>query len=104
VSTRTTPSRATHRPLRFTTNGTIRGPKFIPASLACTGSATVKFFAGKRKVGSAVGAIQPNCKFSTHVSFRRLINHTATALRVAIHFNGNGYLAPVDRTNHVTLG
>jgi phosphodiesterase/alkaline phosphatase D-like protein len=104
VSTRTTPSRARHKPFAFTTSGTINGPKFIPPALACTGSASVKFFAGKRRVASAIGSIQPNCKFSTSVSFRKLINNQVRALRVVIHYAGNGYLAPVDRTDHVTLG
>jgi phosphodiesterase/alkaline phosphatase D-like protein len=104
VSTRTTPSRRTHKPFAFTTSGRVRGPAFIPASLACTGSASVKYFNGKRKVASAIAAIEPNCRFSASVSFRKLINHQVTGLRVAIHYNGNGYLAPVDRTDHVTLG
>jgi phosphodiesterase/alkaline phosphatase D-like protein len=104
VSTRTTPSRATHKPLRFTTSGTVKGPKSIPGALACTGNASIKYFDGTRRVASAVAALGSNCKFSASVGFRKLIHNRATALRVAIHFNGNGYLAPVDRTNHVTLG
>jgi hypothetical protein len=55
-------------------------------------------------VASTVAPIEPNCKFSAGVSFRHLINHQSTALTVAIHYGGNGYLAPADRTDHVTLG
>jgi len=55
-------------------------------------------------VASTVAAIGPDCKFSAGVSFRRLINHQSTALTVAIHYSGNGYLAPADRVNHITLG
>jgi len=104
VSTKTTPSQAARKPFNFTTSGTVRGPKFIPAALACTGNARIKYFAGKRRVASAVAVIEPDCRFSVGVSFRGLINHQSTALRVAIHYSGNGYLHSVDRTNHVTLG
>jgi phosphodiesterase/alkaline phosphatase D-like protein len=104
VRTRTTPARASHKPFAFTTSGTVRGPAFIPPTLACTGSASIKYFNGRRRVASTVAAIGPDCKFSAGVSFRHLINHQATALTVAIHYGGNGYLAPADRTNHVTLG
>jgi phosphodiesterase/alkaline phosphatase D-like protein len=104
VSTRTAPARADRKPFVFATGGTIRGPAFIPATLACTGNASIKYFNGRRKVASAVAAVEPNCKFSASVSFRRLINGNSARLRVAIHYGGNGYLAPVDRTDHVTLG
>jgi phosphodiesterase/alkaline phosphatase D-like protein len=104
VTTKTTPSRAKRKPFAFTTGGTIRGPGFIPAAVACTGNASIKYFNGKRRVASAVAAVEPNCKFSASISFRRRINGRATRLNVAIHYGGNGYLAPVDRSNHVTLG
>jgi phosphodiesterase/alkaline phosphatase D-like protein len=104
VRTRTTPSRASHKPFAFTTSGTVRGPSFIPPALACSGSASIRYFDGRRRVASTVAAIGPDCKFSAGVSFRRLINHQSTALTVAIHYSGNGYLAPADRVNHMTLG
>jgi phosphodiesterase/alkaline phosphatase D-like protein len=104
VTTETTPSRDSRRPFQFTTGGTVKGPSFIPATLACTGSASIKYFNGKHRVASAVAVVEPNCKFSVSVSFRRLINNTPTRLSVAIHYGGNGYLAAVDRTDHVTLG
>jgi hypothetical protein len=104
VTTRTTPTRARHRPFAFTTSGTVRGPAFIPSALACDGSASIKYFDGRRRVASTVAPIEPNCKFSAGVSFRHLIHNQSTALTVAIHYGGNGYLAPVDRTDHVTLG
>jgi hypothetical protein len=104
VTTKTTPSRASRKPFVFTTGGTVKGPSFIPATLACTGNASIKYFDGKRRVASAVAVIGPNCKFSVSVSFRRLINRRPTRLNVAIHYGGNGYLAAVDRTDHVMLG
>jgi hypothetical protein len=100
----TSPSRARSKPFVFTTRATVSGPGWIPASLACTGSAAIRYFDGKRLVGFAVATVQPNCTLSTQVAFRRKIGRRATPLKVVVHFRGNGYLAPVDRTDHVTLG
>jgi phosphodiesterase/alkaline phosphatase D-like protein len=101
---RTSPGRARSKPFVFTTRATVTGPSWIPAPLACTGSAAIRYFDGKRLVGFGVGSVQPNCTLSAQVSFRRKIGRHATPLRVVIHFRGNGYLAPVDRTDHVVLG
>jgi len=100
----TSPSRARSRPFVFTTRATVTGPGWIPASLGCTGSAAIRYFNGRHVVGFAVAAVQPNCTLSAQVSFRRKIGRHSTPLQVVIHFRGNGYLAPVDRTNHVALG
>jgi phosphodiesterase/alkaline phosphatase D-like protein len=100
----TSPSRARSKPFVFTTHGTIAGPGWIPASLGCTGGAAIRYFDGKRVVGFAVATVQPDCSLSAQVSFRHKIGRHPVALKVVIHFRGNGYLAPVDRTDHVTLG
>lgn len=102
--TRTSPSRARRRPYAFTTTGTLSGANFVPASLRCAGTVDFRYYDGKRQVQFAVAAVQPNCTFSAPVTFRRLIGHGSTPLKVAIHFRGNGYLKAVDRTDHVTLG
>jgi phosphodiesterase/alkaline phosphatase D-like protein len=100
----TSPARARSKPFLFTTRATVVGPGWIPAPLACTSSAAIRYFNGKRLVGFAVGVVQPNCTLSAQVSFPRRIGRHPTRLKVVIHFRGNGYLAPVDRTDHVTLG
>jgi hypothetical protein len=100
----TTPGRARSKPFLFTTHGTIAGPGWIPASLGCTGGAAIRYFDGKRVVGFAVATVQPDCTLSAQVSFRRKLGRHSVPLKVVIHFRGNGYLAPVDRTDHVVLG
>jgi hypothetical protein len=100
----TSPARARSKPFVFTTRATVAGPGWIPASLACTGSAAIRYFNGKHLVGFAVATVQPNCTLSTQVSFRRKLGRRSTPLKIVIHFRGNGYLAPVDRTNHVAVG
>jgi len=100
----TSPSRARSKPYVFTTRATLTGPGWIPASLGCTGSAAIRYFNGRHLVGFAVAAVQPNCTLSAQVAFRRKIGRNSTPLQVVIHFRGNGYLAPVDRIDHVALG
>ncbi|MGI8506198.1 MAG: fibronectin type III domain-containing protein [Solirubrobacteraceae bacterium] len=105
MSTRTSPSRASRTPYLFTTSGKLYGAAyFVPEPLRCTGVVAIRFYDGSRKVASGVAQVEPNCSFSTQVPFGRLIGHGPTALRVTVAFAGNGYLKPVDRTDHVTLG
>jgi hypothetical protein len=100
----TKPGRASKKPYQFTTTAQLVGPSSIPPSLGCVGSATIRYFDGKRQVASASAVVQPNCTFSAQVSFRRLIAHRAATLKVQIQFHGNGYLAAVQSTEQVTLG
>ncbi len=104
MTTRTSPSVVLHKPYVFTTSGTLHGADFIPASLRCTGTVTIRYYDAKRRVGFAVASVGPNCTFSTPVPFGKLIHHTRTALAVVIQYRGNGYLNAVQRTDHVTLG
>jgi hypothetical protein len=104
MSTRTSPSHITRKPYTFTTSGSLAGASFVPSSLRCTGTVGIRYYHGKRQVAFAVAPVGPDCKFSTPVPFKRLIKGGPAALTVAIHYRGNGYLKPVDRTNHVTLG
>lgn len=103
--TRSLPSRDRRPPYAFSTSGTLSGANFVPAALRCTGTVDIRYYDGKRQVQFAVASVQPNCRFSAPVTFKRLIGgHGSTPLTVAIHFRGNGYLKAVDRTDHVTLG
>jgi hypothetical protein len=105
VRASTTPHRARNKPFVFTTNATVIGPGLIPAADQCNGGAAIRYYNGKRVVGFTVAALAPNCTFSAPVSFSRRIGKHSTRLRVAIHFRGNGYLAPADApSEYVTLG
>jgi hypothetical protein len=106
----TKPKTAHKRPFAFTTYGTVISSRFAPA-LQCTGTARIRYRAGRRRVSSVTTPIQPNCTFSSRVVF----HHTFAArgqkrpavqtLQIFIRFNGNGYLAPVlAGTERVTLG
>ncbi|MGH2869472.1 MAG: fibronectin type III domain-containing protein [Solirubrobacteraceae bacterium] len=104
LSAKTSPGRDRHRPYAFSTSGTIGGASFIPAASRCSGTVKVGYFLGKRRIGTVVAPVGPDCKFTADNSFRRVKAATPATIRIKIHFNGNGYIAPADRTNSVTAG
>jgi hypothetical protein len=104
LSTRTSPKRDRHSPFVFTTGGTLHGATFIPASVRCTGSATVSYFRGRHRMRSLLVLVGPDCKFTATTRFHHIKGHGPREVRIAIHFRGNGYIAPVSRTNRVTVG
>ncbi len=104
VSAKTTPGRDRHRPYAYSTSGTIGGAGFIPATSRCSGTVTVGYFLGKRRIGTVVAPVGPDCKFTADNSFRRVKAATPATILIKIHFNGNGYIAPADRINSVTAG
>jgi hypothetical protein len=104
LATRTAPSRDRKKPYTFSTGGTLKGAGFIPASLRCSGTVALRYYAGHRQVAVVVAPVTPSCKFLTQHSFRRLFDHGPTPIRITIHYRGNGYLAPADSSAHVTEG
>jgi hypothetical protein len=104
MTTRTSPRNLTRKPYTFTTAGTLHGANFIPSALRCTGRVGIRYYAGKRQVAFVLVPVGSNCRFSTPVSFRRLINGRSTPLQVKIFYRGNGYLQSTEKTDHVTLG
>jgi len=105
----TTPGRDRHRPFTFTTSGRVTTSRSLPSSVQCTGSVTVRFFNGKRQVGSSLFALGTDCKFSGTTTFRHLPTRQKKVrqvhLNVRLHFNGNSYSAPADaRHEGVTAG
>ncbi len=105
VSASTKPSVDRKSPYTFTTNGSLRGAGFIPASSRCTGSVTLRYYKGRRQVGLVLTPVGSNCQFTAQNSFRpRHIGRGAVGLRIKIQFDGNGYLAPAAQTNHVIAG
>ncbi|MDQ6607665.1 MAG: fibronectin type III domain-containing protein [Actinomycetota bacterium] len=108
VTANTLPGRAKKSPYRFSTFGHVNGPAATRA-LACTGNVSIRYFNGRHKVSSRLAPLQPNCTFSAQASFRHLPGHGSShrivKLKILIHFQGNGYLAPKDaRTEFVKLG
>jgi hypothetical protein len=104
LTTRTTPSRARKSPYRFTVAGTLHGDGLFPAALRCTGNVGIRVYKGRRQLAFVVTPVGATCSFSVPAAFRRDHATGPTALRVVIDFRGNGYLAPVVRTDHVTAG
>jgi hypothetical protein len=92
-------------PYTFTTNGSLHGAGFIPASSRCTGSVTLRYYKGRRRVGVVATPVGSNCAFTAQNSFRpHHIGRGVVPLRITIQFGGNGYLAPAGHTNVVTAG
>jgi phosphodiesterase/alkaline phosphatase D-like protein len=91
----TRPAHAAHRPFVFTTSGSVKGPKWIPAIYDCRGDVTVRFLLGRRLVGSTLLPLEPNCTFSGQAAFSRVPGRAKPAdLVVRVRFAGNGYLTP----------
>lgn len=108
LSAGTAPHHTSRRPYVFTTTARIVPPPSIPASLGCVGTATIRYLLVNRSLRSLTAAVQPNCTVAAQTAFKRLPGrggpHRAVTLRVLIHFNGNGYLAPVRaRPEHIVL-
>ncbi len=104
LSARTTPGRDRQRPYAYSTSGTIGGAGFIPASSRCAGTVNLAYFLAKRRIGTAIASVGPDCKFTVDNSFRRVKAATPATIQIKLHFNGNGYIASADRTNSVTAG
>ena len=103
-SPHTPPSTDKKAPYTFTTTGSLQGASFIPAINRCTGKVGVRYYNGKRQLAIVVAPVGGDCKFTAQASFRRTHGKGAVRLRVTVDFRGNGYLAPVDKVNHVTAG
>lgn len=106
IHARTRPSHDARKPFVFTTSGSVRGPKWIPAAYDCRGDVTVRFLLGRRVVGSTLLPLQPNCTFSGPAVFSRVPGRARPAnLTVRVRFAGNGYLTPRRApAESVTLG
>jgi hypothetical protein len=104
MTAHTSPSRDKRSPFAFTTSGSLSGAGSIPAAQRCTGNVGVRFFNGRRQLAFVVAPIQANCKFSVAASFRRLHGRGPVRLKVTVDYRGNGYIAAVNRTDHVTAG
>ena len=104
LTAKTTPGRDRHRPYAYSTSGTLGGAGFIPAASRCSGTVKLGYFLGKKRIGTVVAGVGPDCKFTADNAFRRVKATTPATIQIKIHFNGNGYIAPADRANSVTAG
>jgi hypothetical protein len=103
-SPHTSPGSDKQAPYTFTTTGTLRGASFIPAVNRCAGKVGVRYFNGTRQLAIVVAPVGGDCRFNAQASFKRTHGKGAVPLRVTVDFRGNGYLAPVNKVNHVSAG
>lgn len=103
-SPHTAPGSDGKSPYAFTTTGTLAGAGFIPAIDRCTGKVGVRYYNGKRQLAVVVAPVGGDCKFNAQASFRRTHHKGPVRLRVTVSFRGNGYIAAVNRVNHVSAG
>ena len=103
-SPHTSPGSDKTSPYAFTTTGTLQGASFIPAINRCTGKVGVRYYNGKHQLAVVVAPVGGDCKFNAQASFKRTHVKGPVRLRVTVSFRGNGYLAPVNKVNHVTAG
>jgi hypothetical protein len=99
LSATTAPRRAIDPPFTYTTTGRLTGASQVPATLGCTSSVKLEFFRGRRRVGARAVPILPDCRYSSTITFRHSSHSRAAHLTVKAHYEGNGYLAPVDARN-----
>lgn len=104
LNVHSSPSRDRRKPYAFTTTGKLNGASNIPSTSKCSGTATLKYYIAGRKIGSLTAQVGPDCSFSGQNSFRRVRAATPARITIKVHFNGNGYIAPVGRSNTVTAG
>ncbi|MEO8966494.1 MAG: fibronectin type III domain-containing protein [Solirubrobacteraceae bacterium] len=104
LSLHTSPSRDRRKPYTFTTTGKLSGANSIPATSKCSGIASLKYYLGRKKIGRVAAQVGPDCSFSGQNAFRRVHAATPARIMIKVHFNGNGYIAPVDKSNTVTAG
>ncbi|MGA2929047.1 MAG: fibronectin type III domain-containing protein, partial [Solirubrobacteraceae bacterium] len=109
VRASTTPHRDRRRPYVFTTGATVVLPSSIPAAYGCNGTATIRYLFGRRVIRTVTAGVQSNCTLGVQTGFNRLPGRGSAGrqvtLKIAIEFNGNGYLAPAKaRAEHVRLG
>ena len=108
ITVHTRPGTDSRRPYSFTTSGSVNR-RNIPGHFACNGTITVKYFSGRKRVGTFLIPLAINCTFSGKNTFRKLPRagrvNGKVPLTVQIRYGGNGYLAPVSaRSEHITLG
>jgi hypothetical protein len=104
MTVHTSPGRDKRSPYSFTTSGSLSGARSIPAAQRCTGNVGVRFYNGRRQLAFVVAPVQANCKFSVGASFRKLHGRGPVRLKITVDYRGNGYIAPVNRVNHVSAG
>ncbi len=104
LRTKSVPKRDRKSPFKFTTFGSLRGNAVVPATLRCTGRATINYFRGKIRTAHAAVPVQPNCTFAATVSFRHKHGRGVVPVTVKIHYEGNGYLAGAKKVNHLKIG
>jgi hypothetical protein len=103
------PRRDRHGPFTYTISGHITPPSSIPAQFACAGNATINLFLHTHRVANTLAAVGPDCKFSGQITLNRKPGHgkrnRKVDLRVLVHYNGDGYLAPArSSVGHITAG
>jgi hypothetical protein len=108
ITVRTKPGTDRSRPYSFTTSGSVNR-RNIPGTFACNGTITVKYFSGRKRIGTFLIPLGGNCTFSGKNTFRKLPRagrvNGQVHLTMQIRYGGNGYLAPVSaRPEHITLG
>jgi len=108
VRARTTPRWDGRRPYAFTTTGRLLGARSLPASVRCSGRASVALLGPRHWMALRLVPIQPDCTFKAHSVLhalpRRLAGRHRVRLRVLVRFRGNAYLAPIRaRPEHVVI-
>jgi Ca2+-binding RTX toxin-like protein len=92
-STKTSPSKDTKFPFRFTTSGKITLPANVTKALGCKGGfISVQFRAGKKTVSNRRVGLKSNCTYKSAVTFRIPSRLHPKTLQVLVRFLGNGTL------------
>jgi hypothetical protein len=91
LSASTKPKTAKHAPFVFTTSGKLTLPTGVSKGKGCTGSVSVTYKDGKKKVGSGSTRLHSNCSFSSKMKVA--VPKGTKALSVSVVFGGNTTLS-----------
>jgi len=93
LSARTTPSRDTRAPYRFTTTGRLTLPAAVTPAQGCRGTVTVQIKAGRTTVSTRRVRLRSNCTYRSRVTFRIKRRLRPRTLRRSVRFGGNAVMA-----------
>jgi hypothetical protein len=87
----TKPKTAKHAPFVFTTSGRLTLPSGVSKGKGCTGTVSVTFKDGKKKVGSGTAKLRSSCAFSSRMKVA--VPKGTKTLQVSVVFGGNTTLS-----------
>jgi hypothetical protein len=103
------PSHDSKAPFVFAVSGTVSRPTLMPADRGCSGTVTVRYYAGSRRLASTDVQVASTCRYSATTKIGSLPRsilkpHRTAHITVRVAFRGALYQAPSRAHEVVTVG